>query len=75
MYIIDVDTILKEKGKTRYWLFNQMNSRKIISYSNFLNIIDNRTSSIKLEKLEQICEIIECTPNDIIVKVKAENKN
>lgn len=75
MYIIDVDAILKEKGKTRYWLFNQMNSRKIISYSNFLNIIDNRTSSIKFEKLEQICEIIECTPNDIIVKVKEKRKN
>lgn len=53
--------ILKEKGKTKYWLYIQMG----LSYQNFNNMINNKTQSIKYENLKALCDILECTPNDL----------
>ena len=52
--------ILKEKGKTKYWLYNQLG----LSYQNFNNIV-NKTSAIKFDNLKTLCDILECTPNDL----------
>ena len=56
-----IDEILKEKGKTKYWLYIQLG----LSYQNFNRIINNETKSIKFENLRAICDILECTPNDL----------
>lgn len=53
--------ILKEKGKTKYWLNKQLG----LSYQNFNNLVYNQTSSIKFKILKDLCEILECTPNDL----------
>ncbi len=53
--------ILKEKGKTKYWLYIQLG----LSYQNFNNMVNNRTQSIKYDNLQAICDILECTPNDL----------
>ena len=59
-----IDEILKEKGKTRYWLYIQLG----LSYQNFKKILENQTSAIKFENLKALCEILECTPNDLFVE-------
>ena len=53
--------ILKEKGKTKYWLYIRLG----LSYQNFNKIMNNETSGIKFKTLESLCEILECTPNDL----------
>lgn len=53
--------ILKEKGKTKYWLYNQMN----LSYQNFNKMVNNETRGIKFENIELLCEILECSPSDL----------
>lgn len=53
--------ILEEKGKTKYWLYNQLG----LSYQNFSNIINNKTTAIKFDNLKAICDILDCTPNDL----------
>ncbi len=53
--------ILKEKGKTKYWLYIQMG----LSYQNFNRIVNNETKSMKFENLQTLCDILECTPNDL----------
>lgn len=53
--------ILKEKGKTKYWLYIQLG----LSYQNFNKLVNNETSAIKLANLQALCEILECTPNDL----------
>lgn len=53
--------ILKQKGKTKYWLYIQLG----LSYQNFNKIVNNQTTSIKFENLKAICDILECTPNDL----------
>ncbi|MEG1367147.1 MAG: helix-turn-helix transcriptional regulator [Oscillospiraceae bacterium] len=53
--------ILERKGKTKYWLYKQMG----MSYQNFSRMVKNETKSIKFDNLEALCQILECTPNDI----------
>ena len=53
--------ILKEKGKTKYWLYIQLG----LSYQNFNKIVNNETRGIKFDTLKNLCEILECTPNDL----------
>ena len=59
-----IDEILKEKGKTRYWLYIQLG----LSYQNFKRLVENETSAIKFENLKAICDILKCTPNDLFVE-------
>ena len=63
-----IDEILKEKGKTRYWLYIQLG----LSYQNFKRIVENETTAIKFENLKAICDILECTPNDLFVEYYKE---
>lgn len=53
--------ILKEKGKTKYWLYNQMN----MSYQNFNKMVNNQTKAIKYDNIELLCEILDCSPDDL----------
>ena len=50
--------ILKEKGKTKYWLYIQLGP----SYQNFNRLVNNQTNAIKFENLKALCDILECTP-------------
>ena len=60
---LNVLELLKEKGKTKYWLYKQLD----MSYQNFNNMITNQTKSIRYENLETLCQVLECTPNDLFV--------
>ena len=74
MYILDhvkvnimklrVLQILEEKGKSKYWLYMQMG----LSYQNFNKLVNNQTNGIKFENLQAICDILECTPNDLFAE-------
>ena len=54
--------ILKDKGKTKYWLAKETD----INYQTLLLLQQNKTTSIRFETLEKICIALDCTPNDII---------
>lgn len=64
MLKLNVIELLEKKGKTKYWLFNQLD----MSYTNFNNIISNKTKSIKYANIEKFCKILECEPNDLFKK-------
>ena len=36
-----------------------------LSFQNFNNMVYNKTKSIKFENLEALCDVLECTPNDL----------
>ncbi len=61
--------ILNEKGKTKYWLNRQLG----LSFQNFNNLVYNKTSSIKFENLQALCDILECTPNDLFEEYYNKN--
>jgi len=47
-----IEEILKEKGKSKYWLFMQLG----LSYQNLNKIINNQTTGIKFVTLQSLCE-------------------
>ena len=63
MLKLNVLKLLKDKGKTKYWLYNQLN----LSYQNFNNMVNNKTKSIKYEMIETLCDIFNCSVEDLFV--------
>lgn len=63
MLKLNVLALLAERGKSKYWLYKQLDT----SSQNFNNMVNNRTLSIRYEKIETLCQIFECTPNDLFV--------
>ena len=55
--------LLDKKGKTKYWLYKQLG----MSYQNFNKMINNETKSIQYENIDAMCQIFECTPNELFV--------
>lgn len=63
MIIMNVQNLLNEKGKTRYWLVKEMQT----TYKTVNKICDNTLTGLQLETIEKLCEILECTPNDLFI--------
>ncbi len=53
--------LLKQNGKTKYWLYKQLG----MSYQNFSKMVNNETKSIRYENIETLCLLFNCTPNDL----------
>ncbi len=64
MIRLDVLRLLEQRGKTKYWLYKQMGG---MSYQNFNRIATGQTKAIRFETLETLCQVLECTPNDLFV--------
>ena len=54
--------LLEKQGKTKYWLYKQLG----MSYQNFSRMINNETKSIRYENIEILCQLLDCTPNDLL---------
>lgn len=63
MLKMNVQNLLDEKGKTRYWLVKEMQT----TYKTVNKICDNTLSGLQLETIEKLCTILECTPNDLFL--------
>lgn len=61
MVKVNIEELLKKKGKSKYWLCNQMN----ITSRNLNKIILGLTKSISFKYVEEFCKYLECTPNDL----------
>ena len=53
--------LLQQQGRTKYWLYKQLG----MSYQNFSKMVNNETQSIKLERIETLCQLLNCAPNDL----------
>lgn len=69
MVKLDVLTLLKNNGKTKYWLYKRLG----MSYQNFNKMVNNETSSIRYEVIEEICKLLNCTPNDLFIMDLSED--
>jgi len=70
MVKLDVLTLLKNNGKTKYWLYKRLG----MSYQNFNKMVNNETSSIRYEVIEEICKLLNCTPNDLFLMDTNEDR-
>ena len=63
MIKLNIIDLLQKKGKSRYWLYKQLG----MSYQNFKRMIENETKSIQIERIETLCQLLDCTPNELFL--------
>ena len=63
MIKMNIQNLLDQKGKTRYWLVKQMQT----TYKTVNNLCDNTLTGLQLETIEKLCNILECSPNDLFI--------
>lgn len=63
MVKINIEQLLKRKGKTKYWLCKQMN----LTSRNLNRIIRGETTAISFRYIKEFCYYLDCTPNDLIL--------
>ena len=61
MVYMNIEKLLKEKGKSKYWLVQQLGT----NYTVINKMIASDTSAIRFDTLEKLCKIFDCTPNDL----------
>jgi DNA-binding Xre family transcriptional regulator len=59
--------ILEEQEHTKYWLYKRMD---MLSYRNFQNIVENKTSSIRFETIEKLSRILEVPIGDLFEQLE-----
>lgn len=62
MIKVCIETILNSKEKSVYWLSKQTN----ITQNNLANLINGKTTAIKFDNLEKICDALECDISDVL---------
>jgi putative transcriptional regulator len=70
MIAINIKNILKTKNKSKYWLVKNMGG----GYQAISRLMNNETTGIYFETLEKLCEILECTPGDILTLEERKKK-
>ncbi len=65
-----INDILKEKKKTKYWLSKELGITKV----NALRLANCKTQLIHFSLIEKLCDVLECTPNDLFKIDKAKKK-
>ncbi|OLN33843.1 helix-turn-helix domain-containing protein [Desulfosporosinus metallidurans] len=68
MIKIHLVDLLKEKGRTKYWLAKQTK----VSANSIGKIVDGKTSSINYMILDKICTALECSVGDVLEHVVDE---
>lgn len=63
MVRLNVLELLRQQGHTKYWLYIQLG----MSYQNFNKMVNNQTASIRYENIDALCQILNCTPNELFV--------
>ena len=65
-----IDEVLKEKGKSWYWLAGQTEAK----HNSLWRLKQGRALSISFDLLDKICDALECEPGDILFRAKTAAK-
>lgn len=67
MLQLNLEPLLIKNNKNKFWLYNQLNEISPISYTNFQNLYHCKTQSIRYSTLTNLCNILNCQPNDLFI--------
>lgn len=70
MIVVNVEKLLKEQGKTKSWLCNEMD----ISFYNLNKAIKSGKKSISYKYLEGFCKALDCSFDELLTIVDEDNK-
>lgn len=68
MVKINIVELLQKNNKTKYWLCKKMN----MTSRNLNRIIKGYTTAISFKYIEEFCNLLNCTPGDLITITKDE---
>lgn len=68
MVYLRIKEVLKEKKKTKYWLVKNMDS----SYQSLSKLMNNETVGVHFDTIDKLCEILSCSPADLICRKKGK---
>ncbi len=61
MVILNIEKLLKDRNKSKYWLCQKMN----ITNRNLNRIIKNETTAISFRYIEDFCRYLECSVGEL----------
>lgn len=70
MVCLRIKELLKAQKKSKYWFIKHMEG----SYRSLSNMIDNKTTSIRFDTLDKLCNVFDCEIGEIIERKKDENE-
>lgn len=62
MIKINILELLEKENKSKYWLCKNMN----ITFNSINRIIRRETTSISFKYIEELCNLLNCEPGDLI---------
>lgn len=70
MIVSNLEELLKERGRTLYWLAGETGVR----YQRLLLHKRSKAQMIKFDTLEKICLALECAPGDLLEIVSSKKR-
>jgi putative transcriptional regulator len=70
MITVRLGKLLEERGQTVYWLWKQTGIR----YATVWQMSKGEIARLSLDALDRICEVLECQPGDLLVRVEGRKK-
>ncbi len=70
MIVIRLGQMLNQRGQTVYWLWKHTGIR----YATVWQMSKGKIARLNLDALDRICEVLECQPGDLLVRVEGRNK-
>ncbi len=71
MIVLNIEKILKERGKTKSWLCDTLD----ISFYNLNKAIKKGRKSISYKYLEGFCKALNCSFDDLLTIIDEEEEN
>lgn len=70
MIEIQLKSMLEKRGRSLYWLAQQTNTH----YPSLWRLAEGDVTRVTIETLDRICDVLHCTPGDVLVKVKRKTR-
>lgn len=67
MIKFQLNELLEQRGQTIYWLWKQTGIR----YATVWQMGKGEVSRLNLDALDRVCEVLECQPGDLLVRVES----
>jgi DNA-binding Xre family transcriptional regulator len=62
--------MLERRGRSLYWLAQATDTH----YPGLWRLAEGNVTRVTLETLDRICDVLNCTPGDLLVKVERKSR-
>ena len=67
---MNIKHLLEKNHKTKYWLVKKLET----DYRFATKLLENETKSITFQMIGKLCDIFDCTPNELFTTIKKQNE-